>query len=444
MNPAGAAGLPTGDATDGASSIPALSVSEFNLRVRDRLQSDLGLRDIWVEGEIANLNQHSSGHVYFSLKDAQSTLSCTLFRPAAQRHKHLRLQNGAKLLAQGTVSVYAPRGQYQFNVVRLVAAGEGELRLKIEELRRRLEMEGLFQAKRKRALPELPLTLGVATASTGAAIQDIIRVARTRFPTLNILLAPCIVQGDGAEDSIVAAIEALQTPALGVDLIIAGRGGGSFEDLLAFNSEKVARAFAGCQIPIISAVGHEIDHPISDLAADAFAATPSAAVERAIPELEALLDQLEDLPLRMKVALRNRRRNGQDRLNRLLQSRIFRQPQSMLADRMQSLDLAARDLRDGMSTLLRDRREKLQPFQLLPAYCGRMLQNQSKRLSIAAERLQNFSPLATLQRGYAVVRNERQLVIRSARQAQPGERLEILLAEGRLAVHVAESQIVDA
>lgn len=416
----------------------AISVSEFNRRVRDRLQSDPLLREIWVEGEIANFNNHSSGHVYFSLKDADSTLSCTFFRNAAQRHRHVRLANGLKILAQGAVSVYPPRGQYQFNVLRVVAVGEGELRLKIEELRRRLELEGLFRSDRKRALPEMPFTLGVATASTGAAIRDIIRVAQSRFPGINILLAPCIVQGDGAEGSIIEAIQVLNRPEYGVDVIIAGRGGGSFEDLLAFNSESVVRAFAASRVPIVSAVGHEIDHPLTDLAADAYAPTPSGAAEQVVPEIENIFEALDELPARMRIALRNRRNQELQKLERALRARVYREPLSILAERNQSLDLAKRDLCVAMSRRLESLGARLSPYAMIPAYAGRHLQSASKRCAIAGERLQNFSPLATLKRGYAVLRSDRGEVIRSVSQTAPGEGLEALLADGRLRVRVEE------
>lgn len=416
--------------------LKALSVSGFNLLVRDRLQGDPNFRDVWVEGEISNLNLHSSGHIYFSLKDDQSALRCTFFRGANQRFRHLRLTNGQQLLAQGSISVYAPRGEYQLNVTRVLLAGEGELRLRIEELKRRLQAEGLFAPEKKRELPGLPMTLGVATAPTGAAIQDIIRVARRRFPHLNILLAPCKVQGDGAADSIIAAIQALNRPELGVDLIIAGRGGGSFEDLLAFNDEGVVRAYAASEIPIISAVGHEIDHPLSDLAADAYAATPTAAVEMAIPVYEELAETIEDCTLRLRVALKNRHRTDRERLLRLMRSRVYETPQSILQDRQQTLDLLTRDLRQTLQTVLKDARNRLSDFALLPAYYDRRVQAAGQRFAVAAERLENFSPLATLKRGYAVVRTEQRRAILRARDVRPGDRVEALLAEGRLQLRV--------
>ncbi|MEQ9363681.1 MAG: exodeoxyribonuclease VII large subunit, partial [Leptospirales bacterium] len=309
------------------------SVSRLNLSIRDKLQGDRALQGMWLEGEVFNVNYHTSGHVYFSLKDGQSAIRCTFFRGANQKFKHIRLTNGMQILAGGGVSVYAPRGEYQFNVSRVMLAGEGELRLKIEEVKRRLQGEGLFDVGRKKLLPELPVTVGIATAPTGAAIRDVLRTIDRRYPNMNILLAPCTVQGDSAAASIIEAIEALNRPEFEVDVIIAGRGGGSFEDLLAFNDEGVVRAYANSRVPIISAVGHEIDHPLCDLAADVYAPTPTGAAEIAVPIFEDLAEQIEDCGLRLKVALRNRYRNEKGRLERIFQSRVYTNPQSMLEDR---------------------------------------------------------------------------------------------------------------
>lgn len=418
----------------------ALSVSKVNALVKDRLQRDAALQNIVVEGEIFNLNYHSSGHIYFSLKDQSSALRCTFFRGANQRYRNVRLQNGMLVKATGGISVYAPRGEYQLNVQRVVPAGEGELRLRIEELKKRLFQEGLFDPARKRPLPYMPFTIGVATAPTGAAVRDIIRTARGRFPELNILLAPCSVQGEGSEASIVAAIEALNHPDLGVDLIIAGRGGGSFEDLLAFNDERVVRAFAASQVPIISAVGHEIDHPLSDLAADAYAATPTGAVEMSVPVREEIDDSLEECVARLKVALRNRHRNETGRLERIFRSRVYERPRSMLEDRAQSADRLERELRGAMRQRLKEAEARMYLFDRLTARYENRLHAFQQRFGRIGERLQNFSPLGTLKRGFALVRNARKDVIRSYGEVQAGETLEVLLGEGRLNVRVESAE----
>ncbi len=413
--------------------------SRLNLTVRDRLQGDPGLQGIWIEGEVFNLNYHTSGHVYFSLKDAQSAVRCTFFRNANQRHKHIRLQNGMRILAAGGLSVYTPRGEYQFNVQRVMLAGEGELRLKIEELKKRLHAEGLFDPARKQALPFLPTTVGVATAPTGAAVRDIHRTLRRRFPNVNILLAPCVVQGDDASVSIVEAIEALNDPRFGVDVIIAGRGGGSFEDLLPFNDEAVVRAYANSRVPIVSAVGHEIDHPLSDLAADVYAPTPTGAAEMVVPVYEDLVETVDDCGLRLRVALHNRHRSERDRLNRIFTSRVYENPQSMFQERAQSLDILSRELRQALQARVARARSELQNSAGMSMLFERNLSRFARRFSIADERLQNFSPLGTLQRGFAVVRNAKKDVIRRAKDVRVGEELQVLLGEGELWVKVEQN-----
>ncbi len=415
------------------------SIQRLNTVVRENLQGNPLLQNIWIEGEIFNLTYHSSGHIYFSLKDEASEIRCTFFRGANLKFRDVKLQNGMKILAGGGVSVFVQRGSYQFNVTRVMIAGEGELRLRIERLKKRLQEEGLFDPARKRPFPYLPLTIGVATAATGAAIRDIIRVARTRFPRINILLAPCLVQGEGSVSSIVEAIRALNDPRFGVDVIIAGRGGGSFEDLMSFNEEPVVRAFAESRVPILSAVGHEIDHPLSDLAADAFAPTPSAAVERLLPVYEDLRESLEDSGYRLRVALNSRHRREKERLLRIFKSRVHENPRSILEGAYQSLDMITRELQLSMVRHLKESRMALLNFNVLPGLYEKNLARNQRRFSVAAERLENFSPLGTLQRGYAVVRDQKGTVIRSANQVKVGESLEILLHEGRLEVKVEKS-----
>lgn len=415
------------------------SVSQVNSVVREKLQNDSQLRNLWVEGEIFNVNYHSSGHIYFSIKDAQSNLSATFFRNANARFTHIRLQNGMRILAGGAISVYAPRGSYQLNITRIMLAGEGELRLQIEELKNRLHREGIFDPSLKKIMPFYPVTLGIVTAPTGAAVQDIIRVARTRYPEINILLAPCRVQGDEAPGSICEAIRLLNDPALGVDVIIAGRGGGSFEDLLPFSNETVVRAFAKSRLPIVSAVGHEIDHPLSDMAADKYAATPSAAAEMVVPESGLLRDLIDDCGLRLRIALRNHHRNATERLQRVLQSRVYQEPHSLWQQREQELDLLVRDLRNSLeNALISGRTIYAQHTRLLPVYYRRTLDQKRSRFELLAERLQNFSPLGTLDRGYAIVRDKHKNIIRNANQVQIGDALELLLAKGRLSVELKE------
>lgn len=416
------------------------TISRINQAVKVQLESEPTLQNVWLEGEVFNLTYHKSGHVYFSMKDENSSIRCTFFKHANQYYRDVRLANGMKILARGGITVYAPRGDYQFNVNRVMIAGEGALRMKIEQLKKKLYTEGLFDPDSKKELPYLPLTLGVATAPTGAAFQDIIRVARTRFPSINILLAPCVVQGDEAVGSIITAIEALNDPGLNVDVIIAGRGGGSFEDLMAFNEEPVVRAYAASRIPIVSAVGHEIDHPLSDYAADRYAATPSAAVEMVVPEYSDLLDRMEDYSIRLKVSLKNKHRIEKDKFTNLLKSRIHTNPGSILEDHQQNLDMVLRDMRHRMSEILQQNRFRLTDSGSLEILYDQNLSRFQRRFDIASERLQNFSPLSVLGRGFAVVRDKDKTVIRNSNQVKKGEVIEIILGEGTIFAGVTELQ----
>ena len=276
-----------------------ISVSELNERARAVISSDPSLNDVWVSGEISNLTKHTSGHYYFTLKDAKSEIRCTLFRGALNTLQFEPAES-MKVAAFGSVDMYVAKGSYQFNVATMRRSGIGDLYLALEELKKRLKAEGLFDDSRKRPIPKYPVTVGVVTSPTGAAIQDIIKVAAKRFPA-DILLAPVLVQGDGAAASISKGIELMNT--LPVDVLIVGRGGGSAEDLWAFNEEKVARAIASSRIPVISAVGHETDFTVADMVADVRAPTPSAAAEIALPDVSSEIRKLENMMMRASGSL---------------------------------------------------------------------------------------------------------------------------------------------
>ncbi len=272
-----------------------LSVSDVTRRIRESLEDQFA--EVWVEGEISNLRAPSSGHLYFTLKDAHSQLRGVLFRSGATRLR-FALQEGLCVIARGRISVYEPRGEYQLIVDTLEPKGVGAWQLAFEQLKERLAGEGLFDEARKRPLPEFPRTIGVVTSLTGAAIRDIVAVLRRRCPVVNILVVPVPVQGEGAGDRIAAAIRALnEVPQ--VEVLIVGRGGGASEDLWAFNEEAVVRAIAGSRVPVVSAVGHEIDVTLADFAADYRAPTPSAAAEAVVPVLNEILARLGELEGRL-------------------------------------------------------------------------------------------------------------------------------------------------
>lgn len=391
---------------------------------------------MWIEGEIANLNYHGTGHIYFSLRDKEASLNCTFFRRQNAAFRQVKLQEGLFIQALGDISSYAARSSYQFNVSAVKLAGEGDLRQQIEILKKKLFVEGLFKPEKKRPLPAMPLTLGVVTAAGGAAFQDIRKVALKRFPSLNIILAPCLVQGKDAAASIVEALRLIQDPAHGVDVVICGRGGGSFADLMPFSTESVVRAVAACSIPIISAVGHQIDNPLTDLAADVAAPTPTAAAQMAIPEEETFLERLLEYQWRCQSAVRRLFQNYSQRFERVSSSRIFENPAAMLEHAGQRLDFAARDLRQACRERLMLARQAMIGVARPTLAFERLLQKGRSRVDLESERLQNYSPRATLDRGYAIVRNASGIVVRTANIVQAGEALDIILGHGGLEVEV--------
>ncbi|MBP5493589.1 MAG: exodeoxyribonuclease VII large subunit [Lachnospiraceae bacterium] len=268
------------------------SVFQVNTYIHNMFHEDYLLSDVSVSGEISNLKFHTSGHIYFTLKDDKSAISCAIFRQSAQK-LNIALKDGDKIVASGSISNYVPNGSVTFNVTKVEYEGVGDLTKKFEELKQRLAEQGLFDQEFKKPIPKFPKTVGIVTAPTGAAIRDIISVSKRRNPYISLILYPALVQGDGASQSIVKGIETLEKA--DVDVIIVGRGGGSLEDLWAFNEEEVAYAIFQCSIPVISAVGHEIDFTISDFTADLRAATPSAAAELAVPDIRQTIADIDDL-----------------------------------------------------------------------------------------------------------------------------------------------------
>lgn len=357
----------------------ALSVSEITELIKGMLEG--AFPTVLIEGEISNWRPSSAGHCYFALKDREAVIQVVMFKSRASRLRFAP-SDGVKVRARGAISVYAQRGNYQIICEDMELAGSGDILAMLEERKRRLAAEGLFDEGRKRPLPRFPERIGVVTSPTGAAIRDIVSVARRRNPSVGVLVLPALVQGEGAAASIVARIEEANEWGL-CDLLIVGRGGGSLEDLLPFSDESVVRAVAASRIPVISAVGHEIDWALSDFAADLRAPTPSAAAELAIPPAEELLGFIETLSESMGDALRSkvdrlRIRLGQDPLE-LLESR-FRQ-------KWQPLLLRLDDAKEGMIASLKER-----------------IGGARHRVDLALRSVEASSPGETLRRGYAVVR----------------------------------------
>ena len=440
--------------------------------------------DVWVEGEISGYRPQASGHGYFNLKDGEAVLPAVMFRSAMSRLR-FRVEDGQKVRARGRLSIYEANGKFQIYVEQMEPAGLGALQLAFEQLKRKLGAEGLFDEGRKRALPFLPRRIGVATSATGAAVRDIIRVAERRGPT-RILVAPCLVQGEAAPDDIVRALAALQRQP-DIDLIIVGRGGGSLEDLAAFNDERVARAIAACRVPVISAVGHEVDFTIADFVADKRAATPSQAAEIAVPVHDELRARLVELEARLSQAARRTLADARQRLDGEVgaladaqERRLEREKKRLAAldARLGSLHPRARLARDrALLDGLRHRLERpvgerlhrgrraLEPLgarldvavhkqlseraQLLARLATRLDAAMHNKLHAARAEfhllggtLDALSPLKVLDRGYGLVRGPSGHVITDAAELAAGTRVRVRLARGQFEATVDDVSIV--
>jgi exodeoxyribonuclease VII large subunit len=428
-----------------------LTVSELNSMVRTSIES--GFPELWVEGEISNLRMPGSGHVYCTLKDVSSQIRAVLFRSSA-RLVQFALQEGMQVIVRGRLTVYEPRGEYQIVLEAVEPKGVGALQLAFEQLKERLAGEGLFDQSRKKPLPMFPRTVGIVTSLTGAAIKDILTVVQRRWPTLHIIIAPVQVQGEGAGNQIAEALASLNTQSA-AEVIIVGRGGGSMEDLWCFNEEVVARAIANSRVPVISAVGHEIDVTLADFAADFRAPTPSAAAETVVPVLADVVEQLRNLTVRTGRAmgrhclLEHRRLDAMMRGVMHVRFRIQEESQRTdeLTDRLQSMVRlrleAARDrVREGQRELA-----GLNPVLLvkrglamMPQFIKRLQRQMAvlgegrrRQIETMVAQLHNLSPLAILGRGYSILSNAQDgSILRRARDAQVGKDVVARLSEGRL------------
>lgn len=435
------------------------TVSRLNRAAKLLLAECFGT--VWVEGEVSNLAAPSSGHLYFTLKDADAQVRCALFRPQA-RLLHFRPENGQHVLARAQVSLYEPRGDYQLVVDRLEPAGDGALQRAFEALKQKLAAEGLFDQALKKPVPRLPQHVGVVTSPTGAAIRDILSVLKRRFPAIPVTIFPAKVQGSDAPADVVRAIQCADRS--GCDVLILARGGGSLEDLWAFNDERVARAIHACATPIVSGVGHEVDFTIADFVADLRAATPSAAAEAVAPDKGEWLGRFQRLEQQLLSRWRDRL-GQQARMLAFLDKRLLQQhPAQRLRTRMQRLDELELRLKRAMAGHLHTMEQRLQhrsarlqrhdPQPRLAAYqshirhlhhrlilaVGRSLQNRQQSLARLSQALQAVSPLATLGRGYAIAIRQRDgAIIRSYGDVVAGDQMETRLAKGRILSRIEET-----
>jgi len=388
-------------------------VSEVTRIVKSVLENSL-ISTLWVEGEVSNFSQPSSGHIYFTLKDDRSQIKCAIFRPAADRMRGM-VESGASIILYGKISVYEPRGEYQIIGTRVEPLGLGALQLAFERLKKRLEAEGLFDEAHKKPIPLVPQKVGVITSPTGAAVRDILNVMGRRFSNISVLINPVMVQGTGAAKQIAAAIDTMNELG-GLDVLIVGRGGGSVEDLWAFNEEVVARSIYASEIPVISAVGHEIDFTIADFVADRRAATPSVAAELVVANKTDLARNLEGLSSRLRNSMSNRTQLLDRRLENIHNRLVSRSGLDRIRMFQQNIDDLLQRCSINVQHSLEVRRE---------------------RFTKSVAELNALSPLAILQRGYSVcLQYPSKKVVKNVNEVAVGDKVEVKLANGEIICQV--------
>ena len=436
------------------------TIKDINKYIRMKMDSDVVLSDVWLRGEISNFTHHSSGHMYFTLKDKDSRIKCVMFSSHNARLKFIP-KEGTKVIARGIISVYERDGAYQFYANNMQPDGLGSLYLAYEQLKGKLEEEGLFAASRKRTLPLFPITVGVITSPTGAAIRDIITTIQRRMPAAHILLAPVQVQGELAAPSIVHAIATMNEHS-NCDVLIVGRGGGSLEELWAFNEESVVRAIAASRIPIISAVGHETDFTLSDFAADVRAATPTAAAELAVPHVQELTAVIRRQEEKLNAALQRKIDRASERLRRIQRTPIFAQPKRYFLQQAERIDYLQLALRNILQEKLQQSQRRLaqtesklarlhpeQRIKLLNSQLSHLKQKLNEQIKVNVKhksmqtgalirQLDALSPLKVMARGYSLTYTEDGQLLKDVDQAEVGGRVEVKVENGSLACTVDE------
>lgn len=392
-----------------------LTISQINVFLKSLIEGDGRLTDIYAAGEISNFTDHyRSGHLYFSLKDEKSVLKAVMFSSAARRLR-FKPGDGMRVIVRGRVSVYEPSGQYQFYVEEMQPDGLGALNLAFEQMKAKLEAEGLFRAEFKKPIPRFPMRIGVITSPTGAAVQDMRNILARRWPAAELIFCPVLVQGEGAPAQLTAAVREMNRRRC-ADVILIGRGGGSAEDLAAFNDEALARAVFASEIPVISAVGHETDFTICDFVADLRAPTPSAAAELAVPDRAEIALQAQGLVRRMRSAVQSGLDDRRQLLDTACAAAVLRSPAALLGTRKMQLDGAVQALKTAQERLWMRERE---------------------RLSSLSARLDGMSPLKVMARGYAALSDQAGRPVRSVRDVSPGDGVRARLSDGALELTVS-------
>ncbi|MBT2656529.1 exodeoxyribonuclease VII large subunit [Bacillus sp. ISL-18] len=435
-----------------------LSVNALTKYIKRKFDADPHLREVHVRGEISNFKQHSSGHMYFTLKDEKARILAVMFA-GQSRFMKFSPENGMKVIVKGEISVYEPSGQYQIYIREMQPDGIGELFLAYEQLKQRLEAEGLFAPETKKAIPLYPRTVGVITSPTGAAIRDVITTIKRRYPIANILVFPALVQGENAAPSIVKAIEKANKMKE-IDVLIVGRGGGSIEELWAFNEELTARAIFSSNIPIISAVGHETDFTIADFVADLRAPTPTGAAELAVPHIEELVDRVLQRQTRLIRVMSAKFKFENERLSRVKKSYAFRYPHRLYEQKLEQVDRLTEGLKRGVSRLsavkieqhetLSKRLQRRHPkeglleakkrFERTQKDLNRTVTQIYEKKQTEFDRilstLQALSPLKIMERGYSLAYTEDNRLVKSVKQVKSNEQVQIQLSDGSLFCNV--------
>jgi exodeoxyribonuclease VII large subunit len=431
-----------------------LTVQALTKYIKRKFDRDPHLSNLFVRGEISNFKRHSSGHMYFTLKDEKARILSVMFSSNNQSLK-FRPENGMNVLIRGDISVYESGGQYQIYVKEMQPDGIGELYLAYEQLKEKLEKAGYFDQSRKRVIPKFPKRIAVVTSPTGAAIRDIITTIKRRYPIGEILIFPALVQGEQAAGSITGAMRKVND--LGdIDVMIIGRGGGSIEELWAFNEEIVAKAIVDSKVPVISAVGHETDFTIADFVADLRAPTPTAAGELAVPHIDDLLERIMNRKLLLIKAFKTKLQSERSRLNSLMKSYALRNPRNLYQQKIETVDRLTDQLQKNISLHVRQNRDQLaqlhsrlqrvHPSQLITIQHERVLfmksrvekqfkqvlKEKNNRFSSSLSTLHALSPLKIMDRGYSLVYQEKDTLIKSSKQVKAGDRLEINVRDGKI------------
>ena len=409
-----------------------ISVSELNEYIKLVLENDELLMRVFVRGEISNfVNHYKTGHFYFSLKDAGGAVRAVMFRGNASKLK-FQPENGMRVILGGRIGVFPRDGQYQIYVETMEPDGVGALYVAYEQLKAKLAAEGLFDTSRKKPLPEIPARIGVITSPTGAAIRDILNILGRRFPLAEVVLYPALVQGEHAAPDLVRGMRYFNENG-NVDVIIIGRGGGSLEDLWAFNDETLVRAVAASEIPVISAVGHETDFTLCDFAADKRAPTPSAAAELAVPDGEELAAALEGYSRRMDAVLAKKITLYRERLKRLSEARVLTSPTNVIDDKRMALAMEERALLDRMAALIARKKTAFSSYErVLSSRMENMIARKRTAFASHTAKLDALNPLSVVSRGYSAVFDENGKLVRSVSQTAEGEKISFMLTDGRV------------